>query len=294
MPGSLTVRPAPPADCSFPRELFGYEVLDLIGEGARSVIYAVAHPQTHQILAMKHVVLRREKDERYFEQLVNEFEVSQKFSHRTLRRSLELRDNHTLLRRATEMALVMELFDGPSLDSRPPGSVMSLLHCFTQVAEGLHSLHSLGYAHCDLKPGNILMNADGEVKIIDFGQACRLGTIKQRIQGTADFIAPEQVRREPITRRTDVFNMGATMYWTLTGRSIPTLYTVKKDNNSFLLDDRVQSPHQINPTVPEPLSNLIMECVRSNPLKRPADMAELLRRFEIIRHVVNRRGAAVA
>jgi serine/threonine protein kinase len=294
MPGSLTVRPAPPADCSFPRELFGYEVLDLIGEGARSVIYAVAHPQTHQILAMKHVVLRREKDERYFEQLVNEFEVSQKFSHRTLRRSLELRDNHTLLRRATEMALVMELFDGPSLDSRPPGSVMSLLHCFTQVAEGLHSLHSLGYAHCDLKPGNILMNADGEVKIIDFGQACRLGTIKQRIQGTADFIAPEQVRREPITRRTDVFNMGATMYWTLTGRSIPTLYTVRKDNNSFLLDDRVQSPHQINPTVPEPLSNLIMECVRSNPLKRPADMAELLRRFEIIRHVVNRRGAAVA
>ena len=63
-----------------PHELFGYEVLEMIGEGARSTIYVVAHPQTHQVLAMKHVVLRRDKDERFFDQLRNELEVSQRFT----------------------------------------------------------------------------------------------------------------------------------------------------------------------------------------------------------------------
>ena len=77
----------------------------------------------------------------------------------------------------------------------------------------------------------------GEVKVIDFGQSCRIGTVKERIQGTPDYIAPEQVARRPITSQTDVFNLGATLYWALTGQDIPTLYTVnKKGENSFLLD----------------------------------------------------------
>ncbi|HXE52554.1 MAG TPA: protein kinase, partial [Tepidisphaeraceae bacterium] len=108
------------------------------------------------------------------------------------------------------------------------------------------------------------------------------------IQGTPDFIAPEQVKCQAVTFKTDVFNFGATMYWALCGRKLPTLFTLKKSENSFLVDNQMASPRDINPMVPETLSNLVMECVRTNPAKRPEDMAELTRRLEIIEHTIHR------
>src|SRR5205823_1159523 len=130
----------------------------------------------------------------------------------------------------------------------------------------------MGFVHCDLKPNNILLAPDGRVKVIDLGQACKVGTQKQRIQGTPDYISPEQVRREPVTQRTDVYNFGATLYWALTGRNFPTLFTLKRGENSFLVDSQIPTPQALNDEVPETLSNLAMECVRTNPAKRPADM----------------------
>lgn len=284
----------PPSGASLPRTIFDYEVIDYIGEGARSAIYVVTEPQTHQLYALKHVRYAIERDQRFFEQLENEYQVSQRFAHPILRRSIALHDNRALLRRATEAALLMELFDGTPLDRQRPTEQLKLLDVFMQVAQGLSSLHGLGYVHCDLKPNNIMVNAEGQVKLIDFGQACKIGAVKERIQGTPDYIAPEQVRCEPLSVRTDVFSFGATMYWALSGRTIPTLYTLKKGENSFLVDARIPSPREIEPAIPEPLSNLVMDCIRTQIQKRPEDMAELLRRMEIIRYTIARRGAAVA
>ena len=126
-----------------------------------------------------------------------------------------------------------------------------------------------GYVHCDLKPNNIMLGSDGQVKVIDLGQACKINTVKKRIQGTPDYIAPEQVKCEAVTPRTDVYNFGATLYWVLTGKNLPTLYTMKRSDNSFLVDTKIDSPRDLNPKVPENLSNLVMECVRVNPAKRP-------------------------
>src|SRR5205823_874026 len=81
-----------------PKTLFGYDVIDFIGEGAGSVIYAVNRPENHQIYALKHVVRRNDKDVRFIEQLENEFTVSQKFSHPGLRRSIDCKVTRTLLR----------------------------------------------------------------------------------------------------------------------------------------------------------------------------------------------------
>ena len=275
-----------------PRRVFDYEIIDCIGAGAGSLIYVVSNEQTHQLYALKHVVKRHEKDARFLEQLQNEFEISQNFSHPALRRSIEMRDDKTMFHKANQAALVMELFDGESLEGRPRGDVLETLAIFAQVAKGLAALHAMSYAHCDLKPNNILVNAGGDVKIIDFGQACRLGSVKERIQGTPDFIASEQVKREPITAKTDVFNFGATLYASLTGRSIPTLYTVKKGDNSFLVDDVIPTPREVEPEVPEQLSNLVMECIRTNPSKRP-ELADVIRRLEVL-EFVGRRRAAVA
>jgi len=273
-----------------PKNLFGYDVIDFIGEGAGSAIYAVNRPENGQVYALKHVIRKNEKDVRFVEQLENEFQVSQKFSHPGLRRSIDVKVVKTFLRKPTEAMLVMELFDGQPLDRLNLRDVKQIVDVFILVADALEALHSYGFVHCDLKPNNILVGPRGDVKIIDFGQACPVGTAKQRIQGTPDFISPEQVKCEAVSVRTDVFNFGATMYWALSGKGLPTLFNIQKNKseNTLLFDGLIPTPASLNPRVPESLSNLVMECVKTNPLKRPADMKEVARRLEIMRHAMNR------
>ena len=268
--------------------LFGYEILQTIGAGAGSTIYAVTEPQTCQLYALKHVRVENDKDIRFVEQLRNELAVSRNFKHPGLRRALQLHDRRAgITRKITEAALILELFDGVPID-QTPATAPDLLAHFARAAEALAALHRAGWVHCDLKPSNILVGADGAVRVIDFGQTCKAGTLKQRIQGTPDYIAPEQVRREPVTPRTDIFNFGAALYRVLTGQSIPTLYTTRRSTNSFLVEDRIPSPRELAPGIPEPLSNLIMECIRTDPARRPADIKDVALRLEIARHTLLR------
>jgi serine/threonine-protein kinase len=266
----------------FPKKLFGYDVISLVGEGAGSLIYCVTDPKTNQVYALKHVVRNTDKDIRFIEQLEAEHAVGQKVRHPGLRRTYDLKINRNLLLRPTEAALVMEMFDGEPLETNLPRSNANIVAIFIKVAQALDALHRLGFIHCDLKPNNILINVDRDVKVIDLGQACAIGDRKERIQGTPDYIAPEQVKCLALTTRTDVFNFGATLYWALTGTKLPTLFTLKKGANSFLLDRAITPPIGLNPTVPEALSNIVMECVRTNPSKRPNDLGELAKRLEII------------
>ena len=271
------------------QKLLQYDVLERLGEGARSTIYAVSDPATRQVFALKHVVRADQKDIRFVEQVETEFEVSRQFNHPNLRKSFELKIIKTMLVKVAEAYLLMELFDGKPLDVRPPTELMDILDTFIQAAQGLKYMHQMGWAHCDIKPNNILRNDKGLVKVIDFGQACKIGTIKERIQGTPDYIAPEQVNRKPIDQRTDVFNLGATLYWNLTGKHIPTLYTVnKKGENSFLIDTRFDTPLDLNPKVPQAVSNLVMDCIATKREKRPEDMDAVITRLELGLHVLKK------
>src|SRR5687768_10253939 len=278
-----------------PKTLFGYHVIDLIGEGAGSLIYAVSDSASGQIYALKHVVRKNDKDIRFVDQLEAEHEVGQLVRHPGIRRTIDLKINKNMLLKVTEAALVMELFDGRPLEFVKPPTMRGLVDVFIHTARALEALHALGYVHCDLKPNNILLNDKFQVKVIDLGQAAKQGTKKTRIQGTPDYIAPEQVNCGPVTFRTDVFNLGATMYWSLTGKKLPTLYTVSKKENSFLLDAKIDTPAQIKKEIPEPLSNLVMACVKTSPVKRPKNMNEVATRLEVIRHAIAKaEGAAPA
>jgi serine/threonine-protein kinase len=270
-----------------PEKLLHYDVLEQLGEGAGSTIYLVQDPETRQIYALKHVKRIDPKDIRFIEQMEAEFELSRQFTHKNLRRCYDLKISKTLLLKVTEAFMVMEYFEGKPLDAVPLHNMAEILDTFVQTAEGLRAMHQMGYVHCDIKPNNILRNDAGAVKIIDFGQSCRIGTVKERIQGTPDFIAPEQVARRPISPQTDIFNLGATLYWALTGKNIPTLYTVnKKGENSLLSDDLITKPIDLNPRVLPSISNLVMDCIATSVKKRPADMDAVIQRLEIGRHLL--------
>jgi serine/threonine protein kinase len=267
---------------ALPKTVFGYNVIDRIGEGAHSDIYVVEEPKTRQVYALKHVVPKEEKDLRFIDQLRNEHDVSRTFRHPALRKAVDLKIKKGIfgLGGITEAALVLEMVDGATLDYECPRDVTVLVDVFQKVAVALAAMHRMLLVHCDLKPGNIIRDEGGRVKIIDFGQACRIGTVKERVQGTPDFIAPEQVRCRPLKVYTDVYNLGATMYWGLSGgRKAPTLFTVAKSERHVVKEQLFSRPHELNPAVPEELSELVMDCIRVSPAFRPRSMDEVLERL---------------
>lgn len=273
---------------SIPASLFGYEVVDVIGHGARSTIYVVSHPETKQLYALKHVIRENDKDTRFIEQLETEYNVSKAVNHPSLRRIIDCKINRNLLRKVSDAALVMELFDGQSLESKLPDSLGEIVRCFLEAGYALQAMHNAGYVHCDFKPNNVLRNSSGAIKVIDLGQACAIGTVKKRIQGTPDYIAPEQVKCKAMSKQTDVYNFGASLYWAVTGQKMPTAFTVKRSDTSLFVDEAIPAPHQLNPAVPEQLSTFIMECVRTSLSKRPADMTAVVNRLDVLHYLVQR------
>jgi serine/threonine protein kinase len=278
-----------------PQKLLQYEVLGRLGEGAKSTIYKVNDPATRRVLALKHVVRKSDKDIRFIEQMESEFEMSKSFNHPNIRRCFELKVNKTMLFKVTEAFLVMELVEGKPLDQALPRDIVGMLDVFLQTAGALQAMHKVGIIHCDIKPINIMITDGTQVKVIDFGQSCKIGTIKDRVQGTPDYIAPEQVARKAVTPQTDVFNLGATMYWALTGRTIPTLYTVgKSGDNALLSHDMIQTPQMLNPTVSDPLDRLIMESISTSPSKRPPGMEQVIQRLELVKYAEQKKQGVVS
>jgi len=261
-------------------ELPGYAVLQYLGSGARSTIWQVRDQQTGEVYALKRTVRRHASDGRFLEQAINEYEIGSLLRHPNVRRIFDIRRVSRWLR-LHEVHLLMEMCDGLTVQADRPRDLAAVVRVFTDVASGLSHLHERNIVHCDTKPNNIVVAGDGSVKLIDFGQSCYAGTVKSRIQGTPDFIAPEQVYRRPVTARTDVYNFGASLYWTLTGRPIPTV--LPKDGLLTLNDgQRVLPVEQLNPDVPASLSKLVGECIQLHPPHRPGSMGEIGSRLMLI------------
>jgi len=273
----------------------GYTIYERIGAGARSTIWLVSSQQTGEQFSLKRVIRRTTDDDRYLIQAQSDFNISSKLNHPYLRQSFEMRRIRRLFQ-LKELHILMEYVDGRSLEEIGPLGTHGLLGIFKRVATGLHAMHKVGYVHADIKPNNILLGKDGEVKIIDFGQSCPIGHVKGRIQGTPDYIAPEQVeRRAPLDQRTDVFNLGATLYWAITGRAYPTVMPSKKRRTGIdLLGPReAPPPEEINPNVPTALSRLVLDCCKPNPNDRPSDMTEVIRRIDLAQHILDKNNATL-
>jgi serine/threonine-protein kinase len=261
----------------------GYRSVATIGQGARSVIYQVIRESTGQHYALKRVVRKDPLDHRFIEQVEIEYEVAHGIEHPHLRHAISIHRSKRWLQ-TTEVLLLMEYVPGLTVEQHRPARLEHFLSIFGKVAKGLAALHKHGYVHADMKPNNVILGAGGVVKIIDFGQSCPLGHRKGRIQGTPDFIAPEQIRRVPLDQRTDVFNLGATMYWVLTGESYPTeLPQGLRGTIERAKPKRVKSPKEINEKIPLALSQLIMDCCKPNPAERPHEMQHVLSRLEMVR-----------
>ena len=263
-----------------PAELRGYRTLSQLGVGARSTINQVIRTTTGQFFALKRVVRRSADDDRFLEQVEVEYEVSSQIDHPNLRKSLELHRVKKWLK-VQELLLLMEYVAGKTLEQDRPTDLGRTIDLFRKVAAGLGALHDAGYVHADIKPNNILITDKDAIKIVDFGQSCKIGHKKTRIQGTPDYIAPEQVRRLPLDQRTDVFNLGATLYWVLTNSTFPTDIRPNVPGGGHEIKGPKRAPKDVVPSIPAALSKLVMDCCESAPKKRPDSMKKIIARLNV-------------
>jgi len=263
----------------------GFTIINRIGTGARSTIYLATDQQDNKLVALKRVIFQRPEDTRVFEQMTTEYKIGTTVDHPYIRKCYKLKKIRSMFK-VKEMLLSMEYFDGKSLEEGPALSLLDVLLIFRMVADALNAMHQQDFVHCDIKPNNIMFSKAGLIKIIDLGQSCRIGTTKQRIQGTPDYIAPEQVRRKPLGPKTDVFNLGATMYWALVGHNIPTLIPKKTDDLSMVAPESCPAPHERKKQIPIVVSKLIMDCIREDPAERPRNMLIVSSRLDLAIHSI--------
>jgi serine/threonine-protein kinase len=170
----------------------------------------------------------------------------------------------------------MEYIDGLPLprwmERVPQPSRADRLHVALQAAAGLEAAHRAGIVHRDIKPENILVTAAGQAKVLDFGIARPESggntlTGKGLVLGTPRFMSPEQVQGKPLDRRSDIYSLGAVLFFLFTGED-PFIGEDVRSTMLTHLRPPVKTPLNIDPSIPVPLSQAILKALEVDPADR--------------------------
>jgi eukaryotic-like serine/threonine-protein kinase len=248
-----------------------YRVLNVLGTGAGSTILLVSDKTAGgKQYALKVVKRQDADDDIYIAQAMHEFEVVQRLNHESIVKIHDLRVKKAWFR-VTGVELLMEYVEGHTLDEIEAPGIKDLVLIFNQVAAALGHMHRRGVYHGDLKPSNIMVRKDGRVKLIDFGTAWIKGDDKNRVQGTPQYMAPEQATERQVDERTDIYNFGATMYRMFTGRYAQQGIPILGDASTR----KLTSPILIQPAIPGTVNETILACLQVDPNRRPAGVFEI-------------------
>ena len=186
--------------------------------------------------------------------------------------------------------VVMELVNGQTLDQiaeNAPMDLDSFLEMADQVCRGLSTAHAHGLVHQDLKPANLMIHYHEDqtftVKILDFGLAKTdgdpMGDDDTPLVGSVHTMAPEQLLRQPVDARTDIYSLGCVFYYALMGHFPYDKGTVQDIVNAHI-SSRPPPPHLYKPTIPQPLSMLIVKMMSIDPNQRPQNIDEIRRAIQ--------------
>lgn len=262
-----------------------YEVQSIVGTGGMGSVYRARDCELDETVAIK--TLRRElvADATLIERFKQEIRLARKISHRNVVRTHDFgawSGVHYLTMEYVEGITVRDL-----IDSRGQLGVSASLAIGVQLADALAVAHEQGVVHRDIKPQNLLLDADGVLKVMDFGVA-RLAEYNSMLTeaglvvGTPAYMSPEQLLGEAVDGRSDLYAAGVVLFECLTGR-LPFDATSPISLIAQLLHEEPPAPLDFNADIPPALSALIVQLLAKQPEQRLSsaeDLAKRMREFE--------------
>jgi serine/threonine-protein kinase len=263
-----------------------FELLREAISGTMSSFYMARDRSSGQIVGLKILdPLKTKQLEARFPGIPKptEGEIASKFNHPYIVQTLEFGTTDR-----GEQYLVMEFLDGPGLNSLVVGRNVKLagkrLKLLIEAAEALAIVHRAGYIHRDICPRNFVVSQDlSSLKLIDFGLTLPCEppfTNPGNRTGTANYMAPEVVRRKPTDQRLDIFSFGVTAYEVCTFE-LPWPRGDGKEAMSHGVSDPT-SIFEYYPHLNQRLGQLIMQCMEADPKQRPQSMDQLLKTIKTV------------
>jgi serine/threonine protein kinase len=255
-----------------------FQVLGTLGTGAHSTILHIRRSQDSKNYALKVVPIDGPDDQKYLDQALHELRVASMLDHPNLLKVHAVETVKDWLFRVRKVHLLSEYVNGKTLDNCPRLTIPRLVQVFKCVADGMVHMHRRQVCHGDLKPNNIILSRSAEVKILDFGLARIKGEGGGRIQGTPEYMAPEQVKHSMINERSDIFNFGGTMYRLVTWRLPPSVVSDEDGSVPIVAKmwERIYKPAEaFAPKAPPALCELINRCLAFDANRRPERMSEV-------------------
>ena len=259
-----------------------YEILGRIGSGGMSVVYEAKCHTLDRLVAIK--VLKEEfaSDENFVSKFKMEAQAAARLSHPNIVNVYDVVDEGNL------HYIVMELIEGITLKSyiEKKGFLENkeAIGIAIQVAQGIAAAHEQHIIHRDIKPQNMIISRDGNVKVADFGiaRAVSSQTMNATAVGSVHYISPEQARGGYCDERSDIYSFGITMYEMVTGR-VP----FEGDNTVAValahLETPITPPSQLNPVVSSGLEQIILKCTQKKPDRRYSSIGDVI---TDLRHVM--------
>jgi len=254
-----------------------YQIIEELGKGGMGRVYKAIDKKINEKIALKLIKPEIASDKKIIERFRNELKFARKIRHKNVCQMFDLGEEKGA------HFITMEYVPGEDLKSfirrTAPLSIARCISITKQVCQGLTEAHRLGVVHRDLKPHNVIIDQEGNARIMDFGIARSLeakGITGAGVMiGTPEYMSPEQVEGKAVDHRSDIYSLGVILYEMVTGEvpfrgDTPFVVGVKHKT------EQPTAPRETNEQVSVELNRLILKCLSKDKEKRHQSAEELL------------------
>jgi len=260
-----------------------YQIIEELGAGGMGKVFKVLDTEINEKIALKLIKPEIARDGSTIERFRNELKISRNIAHKNVCRMYHIGETEGI------HYITMEYVSGEDLKNTlkrvGPLSSGKAIIIAKQICQGLSEAHSHGVVHRDLKPSNIMLDVNGNVRIMDFGIA---RTTKSKgvtetgmVVGTPDYMSPEQAEGKGIDQRADLYSFGIILYEMVTGH-VPFTGDTPMSIALKHMTEHPPDPRNLNEQIPNELSRLIMKCLEKSREKRFQTAEEILDELERI------------